>query len=183
MDICDIASDEEESMVDLVIILTQKRLKELLIYEPNTGVFTWLVDTLRHKAGDNAGLKTTNGYFRICIDGQRYWSHRLAYLYIYGAFPINVVDHIDGNPSNNKKSNLRECTISENSKNIKIKSNNISGLVGVSFDKSRGKWLAQGRENGKKKNLGRFETREQASNAYITFAKSHYGDFYRELAI
>jgi hypothetical protein len=160
-------------------MITQSRLKELLNYDLSSGVFIWNLDSAIHKSGDVAGIKRSNGYSRICVDGTRYESHRLAWLFVYGKMPVGVIDHINGNPLDNSIVNLRECTQAQNAKNFKIKSVNTSGFTGVSFDKSRNKWIAQGRYNGKKKNLGRFETKEQAAIAYASFAKSHYGEFYR----
>ena len=163
-------------------MITQELLKDFVKYNELTGDFYWLRNTLRHREGEKAGISRKSGYLRICINGIRYESHRLAWLYVYGVMPKGVIDHINGNPFDNKISNLRDCTQSDNAKNMKIKSVNTSGYIGVSYDKTRDKWLAQGRYNGKKKNLGRFETKEQAADAYVNFAKNHYGEFYRELA-
>ena len=100
-------------------LLTLDYLKQLLNYDPLTGIFTWVVSRNRRvKIGQIAGyLNSPILHRRIEIDGKSYGAHRLAWLYVYGYFPCGVVDHIDGNPSNNKITNLRECTQGENSRN------------------------------------------------------------------
>lgn len=98
--------------------ITYWRLKEVLHYNPETGIFIWL-KTLsnRTKVGYNAGTHKNNGYMRIDIDGYFYYAHRLAFLYMTGEWPKNEIDHIDNIRDNNKWENLREVTRSQNNKN------------------------------------------------------------------
>jgi len=142
-------------------MITQARLKELLHYNPKTGVFTWKVSKgSRAKAGSDAGSsrKSKRTYYRqIKIDGVLHLSHRLAWLYVHGKFPDGDIDHEDGNGLHNWMKNLRDVTTRLNNKNMPLPRGNTSGVIGVSFDKQNGKWLAQiSTESGKKKNLGRF---------------------------
>lgn len=125
-------------------VVTQEQLKELLEYQPESGEFVWLAAKSRRvKVGAKAGsLRRVNGYTTIRIDGQRYRSHRLVWLYSYGVFPEKDIDHVNGNRNNNCLENLREVSRSENSRNVRMKSNNTSGFTGASLVEKK-------RENGK----------------------------------
>lgn len=84
-------------------ILTHARLRELLDYNAETGVFTWRVSRQGHcKAGSAAGARRHDGYIRICVDQRRVWGHRLAWFYVHGEWPSQQIDHINGNPSDNR---------------------------------------------------------------------------------
>lgn len=160
-------------------MLTQERLKELLHYDPDTGVFTWKASRGRVRAGSVAGSPDGGrGYIMIRIDGKKHLAHRLAFLYVNDAFPPAGVDHIDHCSTNNRLANLRLATQAENCKNSRININNTSGYKGVTWDKSKGKWMAQARLNITKYYLGRYPTAEEASAAYEAFAKEHHGEFY-----
>lgn len=148
--------------------LTIERLRELLTYDPDTGVFKRLVSvSSRARAGAIAGCLDVHGYVLIGIDGNLYKSHRLAWLYMFGEWPKAYLDHRDRNKGNNRIENLREATPLENSQNI-VKKNNPHGFMGVSFNKRQGKWWAQIQVNGEKHYLGCFHSPEEASNAYIS---------------
>lgn len=160
-------------------ILTQAELKEQLHYNPDTGIFTRLISNAQKiKCGDVAGSKTNTGYLEITVLGKRYLSHRLAWFYMTGEMPKNLIDHINRIGADNRFCNLRQANKSENAINGKLKSNNTSGFKGVSLCKRSNKWKANGKLNGKQKFLGRFDTAELASNAFIEFAKATYGEFY-----
>lgn len=147
-----------------------KRLREILSYNPETGVFRWKVRTAyRVKVGDVAGtINKDNGYADISIGGRKYRSHRLAWLYVHGRLPDGEIDHINGKRSDNRMANLRECSRSENGQNKGIRKDNKSGFVGVSWDKVANKWLAQIRVNNKTTKLGRFDTPEVAHQEYLS---------------
>lgn len=163
--------------------ITQSRLKEVLSYNSDTGIFVWLVSKARCiKVGDIAGfVRTSRGkrYVDIRIDGTQYQSHRLAFLYMEGKFPPNHVDHTDGDGLNNKWNNLNHATQKENGRNQRLSSRNTSGYVGVCWQKQRCKWLVHITINGKVKNLGRFtDMREaiaarQAANIKYGFHINH----------
>ena len=136
-------------------MLTQKRLKELLHYCPETGVFTWKIK--RHnkvKIGDVAGSIDSKGYWSIGIDNKRYRVHRLAILYVNGCFPKHVTDHKDRNKLNNRYDNLRAISNQHNLHNSGNCINNSSGVKGVSWNKTCQKWVAQIKINYKVKYLG-----------------------------
>ena len=138
-------------------MLTQKRLKEVLHYDPEAGVFTWLVARgNKIKAGDIAGSVGPVGYRKIGIDGKIYKASRLACLYMEGCFPEYEVDHRDRVKNNNKWYNLRHATRSYNMKNCKIVSDNTSGVTGVNFHKKHNKWQAYITDGGKTMHLGSF---------------------------
>ena len=139
-------------------MLTQSRLKELLNYDPLTGVFTWRIPTtIRVKTGDIASnVSKTTGYRRIQVDGKMCRAHRLAWFCVYGYFPENDLDHIDRVRDNNAIGNLREVTRTCNTRNTGNRSTNKSGVKGVVWGKVNAKWRAQITINGKNINLGRF---------------------------
>jgi len=148
-------------------MLTQERLKDLLHYDPDSGLFAWLVSTSNSvKVGDVAGTIHPKGYRNIMIDGKLYKAHRLTFLYMTGNFPKDQADHIDGDRANNHWSNLRECTNAENQQNRTSNKNSTSKYTGVCWYKRDQKWQAQIRINGKLKNLGRFDSEEAAHAAY-----------------
>lgn len=148
-------------------MLTLQRLKELLRYDSESGVFYWKVNrTSKAKAGDKAGTTNKLGYVIIQVDGTPYKAHRLAWLYCNEVWPTKQLDHVDRNPSNNRMVNLREANHSDQSQNRKKYSNNTSGLPGVVWRKDRQKWLAVIRYKYKLKKLGLFETPEAAHAAY-----------------
>ena len=146
--------------------LTQDVLKSLLNYDPETGEFTWLINKGRAKAGSIARYSDSYGYLRIKINKKDYFAHRLAWLYVYGEFPENDIDHIDGDRSNNSISNLRKATRSENLQNLALSISNNSGFIGVHFKKSAKKYVARIRVEGRHKHLGYYDTAELASEAY-----------------
>jgi len=149
--------------------LTAQRLRELLHYSPDTGVFTWRVSRGGAVcAGDSAGYGNGAGYRKIYIDGGQYMAHRLAWLYTHGSWPSGVIDHRDGDRSNNAIANIRDVSICVNNQNQKRahSSNRSCGLLGVTRD-SAGMWQARIRVDGKRRYLGTFKDQEQAGAAYI----------------
>jgi hypothetical protein len=160
-------------------MLTQDRLKELLQYDKNTGVFTWIkITSNRIKVGDIAS-SNSNGYIYIRIDGIRYGAHRLAWLYETGDMPADVIDHIDGNPLNNAICNLREATQKQNLYNLKKSVKNTSGYKGVHFHKGTNKWRAVVTVDNKPKHLGLYLTPEDASVAYNNWCSQNRGEFHK----
>ncbi|MDX0897467.1 HNH endonuclease [Sinorhizobium medicae] len=158
-------------------MLSQERLKELLDYDPSTGIFQWKVDRGGMRAGDVAGLLHTNGYIRISVDSRRYYAHRLAFLFMEGEFPPEQVDHIDLSRTNNAWSNLRRASVSENMHNREIRSHSTIGFKGVS--KNKVGYMARIRVDKRVIYLGNFKTREEASEAYNKAANDLVGAFAR----
>jgi hypothetical protein len=159
--------------------LTQERLKELLTYSPETGLFYWKEKRGRRQTEHPAGTRTHYGYNGIRVDGVTYGAHRLAILYMTGAMPENDVDHIDGDVSNDRFVNLRECTHSQNLKNMKRHADNSSGFKGV-YTATKGRsWFAQIHSDGTLHYLGSFPNRDEAAAAYDEAARSLHGEFAR----
>ena len=148
--------------------LTSDRVRELLQYDELTGDFTWLVDRRGGAYADMiAGRDDPRGRRRICIDGKGYFASRLAWLYVHGEWPEDVIDHIDGNPSNDVLINLRSVSKSANQHNRKRAIyNSSSKYIGVSRHSNGKKWSAQIRSEGKCIYLGIFDTEIEASKAY-----------------
>jgi hypothetical protein len=157
-------------------------LKEWLHYDQLTGVFTWLKNRGSRKvSGLTAGCALHTGHVQIMFAQKAYLAHRLAWIYMTGQQPLDMIDHINGNPGDNRWGNLRACTHAENMKNRKIHSNNKCGFKGVWKDCSRAlkPYVAEIRANGKKTRIGRFETAELAHEAYIEAALKLHGNFSR----
>jgi hypothetical protein len=151
------------------IPLTQARLKELLHYDPETGIFTWRVRlSNRTPAGAIAGSDSGRGYLRLTIDKRDYRAHRLAFLYMTGDFPPEDVDHINGVRDDNRWVNLRPATRSENLHNqAGPRRDNTSGFLGVCWHKQRQKWWAQITLNGRQHTLGFFDDPAVAHATYL----------------
>lgn len=151
-------------------MITQKELKELLQYNENTGIFTWKISTnFKIKIGNIAGTLHKNGYIYIQIKNRLYMAHRLSWLYVYGEWPKNQIDHINGIRSDNRIENLRDVTQRENQQNYK--KHRDGHLVGTTYNKQRQKWLAQITINKKPVYLGRYNTQQEAHEAYLKFLK------------
>lgn len=155
-----------------------KTIKELLRYDPITGAFAWLVDRRGAMAGDRAGTKNPSGYLEISIKGTKYRAHRLAWLFMTGQQPPECLDHINGIKDDNRWSNLREATVSQNVINSKVSTRNKVGLKGVSLVPSQNDiWCARIRHEGKLIYLGCFSTPELAHAAYCEAACRLHGEF------
>lgn len=138
--------------------LTQEKLKELLDYDHETGVFTWKISRGTAKKGKIAGrIDKINGYIDIVIDRKLYKSHRLVFLYIDGYLPENVVDHINRNKTDNRRNNLREVSQTCNTRNKSLMKNNKSGITGIGWHKRDKKWWSQIMVFGKQIHLGYFD--------------------------
>jgi hypothetical protein len=161
-------------------MLTQERLKELYTFDQDTGHFRYLSKsrTRRRGVGAVAGsLSKQMGYVLVGVDGPQYLAHRLAWLYMTGAWPDAEVDHIDGNRANNAWSNLRLASRSQNIANSGLRVTNTTGFKGVF--KARKKFNAKITVNYKSVNLGNFDTKEEASAAYKRAAQAAFGEFAR----
>lgn len=142
----------------MTIELTQSRLKELLTYNPDSGVFVRKVSPHpKVKVGDVAGGVNGEGYVFIRVDGVKHRAHRLACLYMTGSFPEEDTDHINHVRSDNRWSNLRFVSHGENGRNTTRYKNNPHGYTGIYYDKANNNWRAAIRYNGKDTQLGSFK--------------------------
>lgn len=144
-------------------LLTQERLKQLLSYNKLDGTFTWIVNVSNVRVGTQAGAPHAKGYTHIRIDRKHYLAHRLAWLYEYGEWPKDQLDHINRNKKDNRICNLRDVSGRENQCN---NSRNTSGFPGVSWMPKRGKWRAAIHIDGKNTHLGEYLSVERASVSY-----------------
>jgi hypothetical protein len=159
--------------------MDQAYIRSQLSYDPETGKFVWIAKRRGVQTGAEAGRINSHGYHEIGLMGRLWGAHRLAFLWMDGALPEGYVDHISGNRSDNRWSNLRECTQSQNMANVGLQADNTSGVSGVTWDKSRNMWRAQIRLNGKKKNLGRFADITEAAAVVKAAAVEQWGEFSR----
>lgn len=153
--------------------LTHDRLRSLIWYDPETG---------RGGRVGNANplpmKPTAAGYNQIWVDGRIYYWHRLVWFYMTGAWPREDIDHLNRDRSDNRWSNLREATRSQNLANRPMDKRNAYGLKGVSFHKESGLWRARSRKNGKEK-CAYFDCPAAAHFAYIVMADQEFGAFSR----
>jgi len=148
--------------------LTADLLRELLSYDPATGVFRRKVRTSnRINVGDEAGHINGLGYRLIRVKNQEVRAHRLAWLYVHGRWPADQLDHINGIRNDNRIANLRESTQAENLQNSGVRTDNKSGHPGVFWNTSQNRWWAYISINKKKFNLGSFLCREEAVRARV----------------
>lgn len=155
-------------------------LLEYLDVDTSSGICTWKKSpSQRIKIGDFAGTKKPKGYVQIEFMTQNYYRHRIVFYVAHGYLPL-IVDHKHGVEDGDGIDNLQEATNQQNCAKQNKSKNNTSGVKGVSWQKSRNKWIANININGKQKNLGRFDTIEEAQNAYNQKAKEIFGEFYNE---
>lgn len=168
---------------------TQAYLRQILQYDEETGVFTWRVRLPqsqirnlwnRRYAGKEAGHIMPSGYSTIRLKPRHFYAHQLAWFYVYGEWPTCDIDHINMERSDNRISNLRKATRSQNKGNVKAHPRNTSGTRGVVWDKHRQKWRAQIMINGRQTNLGRYDTFADAKKAFDQAAIPHWGEFLRQ---
>lgn len=154
---------------------TAKYLRSILEYNPHSGLWTWRKEIARQcKVGLIAGSLSKIGYRNIGIHRHQYRAARLAYLFMIGRWPNKAIDHKDGNPSNDKWSNLRLASDSQNMWNRKGNSRKLKGAF-----REHGKYRAIICYKNKLIGLGLFQTEQQAHRAYIKAAKHHFGEFAR----
>lgn len=162
----------------MISLMTQDELKQVLHYDPDTGIFTQRgISVGRRTEGYVVGTATPHGYVSISVLGKRVLAHRLAFLYMTGEFPTEFVDHIDCKKGNNKWSNLRGCSKRQNGWNRGPTKLNTSGIKGVSFDKVHKQWVVRLQVDGKYKNYGRFPTLQEAAVVAQKEQLEHHGEF------
>ena len=163
-------------------MLTQERLREKLDYDSANGLFRWRAGSSRRffRGGEIAGRPDKDGYVCIRVANRTYRAATLAWFYVYGKWPSDELDHINGIPADNSIANLREATRGQQRANSRIARNNTSGFKGVTrvlYGKQGYKWRAQ--LGGKERTvyLGFFDNPEDAHVAYLEAASQKYGEF------
>jgi hypothetical protein len=149
-------------------MLTEKILKELLTYDAGTGVFKW-INSPRNNVPANsvAGTYDKKGYLRIIYKNKLYLGHWLAWFFVYEKWPNNEIDHINGNPSDNRIKNLRDVTRKQNMENKKVYKNSKTGCSGVTWHKKKQRWVVRIGHFGKRISIGQFINIEDAINARV----------------
>ena len=163
------------SATDIHSGLTAERLREVLSYDPETGVLRWRMARRGVGVGMVAGNKKPDGYIRIGVDYRMYKAHRLAWLHFYGRWPVSEIDHINGVRDDNRMANLRDVSRQVNGQNqrkarhMAVPSPFNTGLLGTHFDLKRQLFVAQINDpgTGKKKHLGAYTTAAEAHAAYL----------------
>lgn len=177
--------------------LTQAMARQLLEYDPHTGKLTWRKRTpdlfagTRNSAehsckrwntkfsGKEAFTAVTTGYKVGAIFAKNYLAHRVIWLLLFGHFPDEQIDHINGDRTDNRLANLRAVTNAENCKNQCARSDNTTGVTGVYWFKRDSKWVVSITANGKQKHLGYFDefedavARRKAAEAELGFHPNH----------
>lgn len=161
--------------------LTVERLRDLVHYDLDTGIFTWRFGRAGASQGAVIGRinRLRRGYRYVCVDRGVYSAHRLAWFYVHGRWPKADVDHINGICDDNRIANLREATRSQNLFNARKHVDGAAPYKGICWDRSRDKWIAVIRVDGRQKNLGRFYSAEEARDAYVAAAQRIAGEFAR----
>lgn len=155
------------------------RVNELLSYDAETGLFSWKIDrNWNSKAGSRAGSLRRDGYIGLKIDGERLLAHRVAWLVVNGTDPL-VIDHADGDRSNNSIRNLRDGTHSENCANSKKRKAAKNPFKCVQWREKDSKWQARICVRGRRRSLGHFTTAEAAAAAYRVAALAEFGEYAR----
>lgn len=158
--------------------LTREYLKGILDYNPKSGEFIWRIRRGKARRGSVAGKPHPHGYVVIGIGGYHYLAHRLAWFYTNGVWPSEL-DHINRIKNDNRISNLRIATRSQNNINAPVRSRSTSGFKGAKLDRRDGKYDACITFNGKSHHLGRFDNPADANRAYQKAAKKLCGEFAR----
>lgn len=159
-------------------LITAVELRELLHYQPETGVFTWLSHAGGVLRGAVAGNRNSLGYMVLGLKGKKYRQHRLAWLYVHGVWPIGTLDHLDADRANNRIANLRCVSHAYNMQNVKVATvRSKTGVRGVYWSERLSGYMASIKCDGKKKRRGPFKTIEDGRVAYVNL-KLLYHDGY-----
>ncbi len=157
--------------------LTQDYLRSQLLYKSETGEFWWIATQKGRDLSRQAGTFNNFGYRVIMLNGHRWVASRLAWFYMTGNWPVNEIDHIDRNNSDDRWSNLREATRSENACNTGTRSDNSSGHRGVTWDRQKLKWKVQISVKGGKRIQKHFRNIDDAVSFYKSKAQELFGEF------
>ena len=159
-------------------LITAGELRTLLDYDSETGLFHWKnLSNQKDGAGKLAGSITDRGRIAITVKNRKYLAHRLAWLYVTGEYPEFHLDHKDGCPTNNKFSNLRPCSVSQNRCNGRPTTKRSSLPRGVTTSRTGNTFIARIKHQARQITLGRFPTAELASEMYELAAEMLHGEF------
>ena len=154
--------------------------RKYLDYDPATGVMRWKIWPRTGRPSGREVLTTNaQGYRVVVLMGRQYRVHRVAWLMMYGKWPPELLDHVNGNRTDNRLVNLREATRAENNRNRGMSGNNTSGFKGVTYNKDRNKWQAKIWRNNKAIHLGRYPSAQGAFAAYCKASREYHGEFRR----
>jgi len=153
---------------------------KLFLYNPETGHLFWRAAGRGRAKTRSAGTKLSTGYIGVVVGSKRYFAHRLCWVLHYGRWPVDQIDHINGDKTDNRIKNLREATNAQNGKNLKLSAKNTSGICGVSFDRQTGKWRATIKVDGKQRCLGRWVVFDDAVNARRVAEETCFGEWGRK---
>lgn len=164
--------------------ISHDRLKQAMHYDPETGHFTRLLSPYPACIGRLVGSPVQGrdgvpAYLTVDVDGRAYKAHRLAWFYMTGEWPVDLIDHKDRDGLNNRWTNLRPADSSKNQQNNKRRADNASGFKGVYFHQECKKWRAIIKANGRRIHLGLFNSPEIAHEAYVSAAQKYFGEFAR----
>lgn len=150
-------------------------------YDAETGLLTWRIRPCHNVfAGDKAGTPSHQGYLRVMLKKRLLIVHRIVWKMVTGEEPGEEMDHINGDPADNRFANLRNATHAENQRNKGLSRNNTVGFKGVRRTDHRSRpWRTDIRLNGKKIFVGNFATPEEAHAAYCAAARGLHGAFAR----
>ena len=168
---------QEKHVGKKVLEIWPEEVRAVLDYAPETGAFTWKVRVGNQRAGSRAETDHSAGYLQVSLFGRAILAHRLAWFYVHGTWPVSEIDHVNRQRTDNRISNLREATRSQNGINNPIRKNNTSGVVGVSWSASRFRWTAQIVINKKCIPLGRYINKEDAISARKQAETKYHGNF------
>lgn len=162
--------------------LTIERLKTLLHYNKVTGVFTWRVSRRgTSPVGSIAGsVPNSDGYIQIKIDGVLHKAHRLAWFYVTGIQPASEVDHKNRDRTDNRFRNLRLCDEAQQAWNRSTRSDNTSGMAGVSFKRDTGNWIVRIQKRGIRLYVGEFSSKSEAIAARRRVSATAFGEYSAE---
>lgn len=147
--------------------ITQDELKRLFSYNRNTGILRNRIQRGSSRKGHAVGINSDRGRLVLKIHRKTYQVHRLIWMYVYGHWPKHGIDHIDGNPSNNRLANLRDVPAAHNAQNRHgPQANSKSGVLGVVVTR-HGRWRAQVQFKGVSYHVGCYTTKEEAHAAYL----------------
>lgn len=157
---------------------TSEELHKFFLYEAVSGKLYWRVNRgQRVKAGDEAGSQHNKGYLAVEVEGVAYLVHRVIWCMIHGEWPEKFIDHEDLDKQNNRLHNLRQASRSGNNCNQAMRSDNTSGVKGVNWNTRQGKWIARVQVNGKRIQVGCFDSLEDAEKAVQDARSKQHKEF------